>query len=63
MAPDNSLDALKIQAHNELESFVRIFAAKYRPLFSNGAFNYRIYSSDVPEDTFHYKVEIKIQIK
>jgi len=63
LASNNSLDALKIQAHNELESFVRMFAAKYRPLFSDGAFNYRIYPSDVPEDTFHYEVEIKIQIK
>ncbi|UCF59256.1 MAG: hypothetical protein JSV15_02260 [Candidatus Bathyarchaeota archaeon] len=52
------VERLRIQSHNELEKFVKKFAEKYRPLFRNGTFDYRIH----PKLNFLYEVYLEIKL-
>lgn len=52
---------MRVQAHSELESFVKQFAKKYKSLFRNGTFAYRIVPADIPEIKFPFDVYIEIK--
>ena len=56
-------EEIRTLAHNELELFVRNFAKKYRTLFVNRAFIYKIHPSTIPEIDFPYEVNLEIRIK
>ncbi len=51
------VERLRIQSHSELEKFVKKFAEKYRLLFRNGTFGYRIH----PNLNFLYEVYLEIK--
>ena len=52
------VERLRIQSHRELEMFVKKFAKKYRSLFRNGTFGYRIH----PNLNFLYEVYLEIKL-
>jgi hypothetical protein len=52
------VERLRTQSHSELEIFVKRFAEKYRSLFRNGTFSYRIH----PSLGFLYEVYLEIQL-
>ncbi len=59
----NEVDVLRVQAHNEIEIFVKHFANKYVRLFKKGKFIYKIFESNIPEVDFPYEVFLEITEK
>ena len=55
---NDEVERLRIQSHSELEMFVKKFAKKYRPLFRDGIFDYRIH----PNLNFLYEVYSEIKL-
>ena len=63
MGTKDEIERLIVQAHSDIELFVKNFAKKYRPLFTNGSYAYRIHPSIIPEIDFPYEVYLEIKIK
>lgn len=63
MRTKDEIERLKVQAQSEIEIFVKNFARKYRPLFINGSWSYRIRPSLIPEMYFPYETYLEIKIR
>ena len=63
MITKDEFQRLVVQAHSEIELFVKNFARKYRPIFTNGSWSYRIHPSLIPEMYFPYEVYLEIKIR
>lgn len=63
MNPKNHLDTLRVQADSDIHTFVKRFVKKFKALFVDGSFSYRIEPRLIPEDYFPYKVILEIKIK
>jgi hypothetical protein len=55
------IETLKVQAHTELEQFIKNYAKKYKLLFKNGFFGYHILPSSIPEIDFPYDARLEIR--
>lgn len=59
---DDEIEMLRIQSHNDIESFVKEFTKKYRRLFKNGLFACRVFSGLTPK-FFPYEVYLEIKVR
>ena len=63
MVTKDEIERLRIQAQAEIEIFVKDFVNKYRPIFTQASWKYRVHPSLIPEIYFPYDVYLEIKIE
>lgn len=58
----DEIERLRIQSLHDIEEFVKVFAKKYKQLFKNDFFAFRVYPTPIPK-FFPYEIYLEIKVK